>query len=86
VFPNITIRGFHYGIVSGESTLGYAQNSFTLEHIFLSGQSVLGWVNFSQPTFARELNSVNSIPAIQNNRHDGRITVITARLKGVAHW
>lgn len=80
---NVIITGGQYGILSGEAHSGYSQpqHGLTWETISLSGQSVMGWINFNSPQFINGLTSSNSVPAFQNNGL-GRITLVNGSLSG----
>ncbi len=78
---NITITGFRYGVISGSYSYGVPEQSYTLEHISMSGQRTAGWLNYNQPMFARDITYVGAGPAIENFGV-GRITLVTASFTG----
>ncbi len=78
-YENLTIEGFHYGILSGSYSYGVPEGGLVIQHIAMSGQATAGILNYTQPLWARDINYSGSGPAVQNFGI-GRITLFTANL------
>jgi hypothetical protein len=60
IIEKVSIDGFQYGIRAGQEIA-----QFTLEHISLSGQSVVGIEDREAVLAIRKLTSVNAVPAVR---------------------
>lgn len=77
LIKNVGIEGFEYGISTGSTWI----HCITLEHISLKDQSVAGIFNKYNNLSIRNLNSINSVPVIQNF-YAGLITLIDGNFTG----
>lgn len=91
LFKNVTINGFQYGIWSdpsvdpGQTAMPGAMVGSTFEHLTLNNQSVSGIFNYRDFLHIRDLQSTNSVPAIDNGSDEwGSLTLVDARLSGGA--
>ncbi len=71
----LTVEGFDYGIHTRHPEYG-----LVLEHIELKNQNITGIVNESNTLAIRAINSVNSVPVIDNK--DGLVIVIEGNFQG----
>lgn len=72
---NLTVEGFHIGI-----STKWPVNSNTFEHIMLRNQRQLGWWNYHQMIFVRDLVSVNRVTSLYNEKNSwGTITLLGGR-------
>ncbi len=75
---NLTVEGFATGIVTK-----WPVNSNTFEHITLRGQRKLGWHNYHQMIFCRDLTSENAVTTIYNEKDSwGTVTLIDSKIRG----
>lgn len=75
----LTVEGFDYGIVTK-----FPVHSNTFEHVLLSGQRRLGWWNYHQMVFIRDLVSENRVPSIYNEKDSwGAVTLLGAHLHAI---
>lgn len=75
----LTVEGFDYGI-----TTKYPVHSNTFEHLLLRGQRRLGWWNYHQMVFIRDLVSENRVPSIYNEKDSwGAVTLLGAHLHAI---
>lgn len=73
---NLTIDGFEIGI-----STKWPVNSNTFEHITLRNQRRIGWWNYHQMIFIRNLISENRVPSIFNEKDSwGTVTLLEAHL------
>lgn len=73
---NVTIDGFEIGIRTK-----WPVNSSTFEHVTLRNQRRIGWWNYHQMIFVRDLVSENRVPSIFNERDSwGTVTLLDAHL------
>ncbi len=76
---HITIDGFEVGI-----STKWPVNSITFEHILLRNQRRLGWWNYHQMVFVRDLISENRVPSIYNEKDSwGTMTLLDAHLHAI---
>jgi hypothetical protein len=82
LLKNVTINGFNYGM-----DIGNQEYSVTMEHIYLNGQNTYGIRNTDNVVTIRDLNSTNSVAALENTGtlSLGLITLIQASLTGGAY-
>ncbi len=72
----ITVDGFEIGI-----STKWPVNSITFEHVLLRNQRRLGWWNYHQMVFVRDLISENRVPSIYNEKDSwGSVTLLDAHL------
>lgn len=76
---NVTVSGFDIGIEVG----GGKNNSVHMENITLKQQNELGIDHAMQVLTIRNLESVNSVPAILTRSHSATLTLIGADLQGI---
>ncbi len=75
---NLTVVGFETGIVTK-----WPVNSNTFEHVTLRGQRKLGWHNYHQMVFVRDLVSENAVTALFNEKDSwGTVTLIESKIRG----
>jgi Pectate lyase superfamily protein len=79
LIKNVQINGFDYGIVT--KNLEYGP---TFEQITLQQQKVAGILNDGNTLAIRQLQSINSVPAIQNREQVGMIIVVDSNFQGGA--
>jgi hypothetical protein len=73
---NITVEGFEIGI-----STKWPVNSNTFENITLINQRRIGWWNYHQMIFVRNLVSENRVPSIFNEKDSwGSVTLLDAHL------
>jgi hypothetical protein len=73
---NLTVEGFELGI-----STKWPVNSNTFEHITLRNQRRIGWWNYHQMIFIRDLISENRVPSIFNEKDSwGTVTLLDAHL------
>lgn len=76
---HLTVTGFEIGI-----STKWPVNSNTFEHVLLSNQRRLGWWNYHQMVFVRDLVSENRVPSIFNEKDSwGTVTLLGAHLHAV---
>lgn len=76
---HLTVEGFEVGI-----STKWPVNSNTFEHITLSRQRRMGWWNYHQMVFVRNLVSENRVPSIFNEKDSwGSVTLLGAHLHAV---
>lgn len=76
---NLTVEGFNFGI-----STKWPVNSVTFENILLRNQRQLGWWNYHQMIFVRNLVSVNRVTALYNEKNSwGTITLLDGHFHGV---
>lgn len=76
---HITVDGFEVGI-----STKWPVNSMTFEHILLRNQRRLGWWNYHQMVFVRDLISENRVPSIYNEKDSwGTVTLLDAHLHAI---
>jgi Pectate lyase superfamily protein len=76
LIKNLQVNGFKRGIFTG-----FTVNSQTFENITLQNQKEYGFYNGGQVINIRNLVSLNSVPAVYNNK--GLITILDSKLSGV---
>ena len=77
---NLTVEGFATGI-----STKWPVNSNTFEHVRLRGQRKVGWANYHQMIFVRDLQSENAVTAIFNEKDSwGTVTLVDSRIAGTA--
>ncbi len=75
---NLTVEGFETGIVTK-----WPVNSLTFEHITLRGQRQLGWHNYHQMVFCRDLTSENTVTTLLNAKDSwGTVSLLQAKIQG----
>ncbi len=75
----LTIEGFEIGI-----NTKWPVNSNTFEHVTLRNQRRVGWWNYHQMIFVRDLISENRVPSIYNEKDSwGSVTLLEAHLHAV---
>jgi hypothetical protein len=75
----LEVEGFDVGI-----STKWPVNSITFENVRLRGQRKLGWHNYHQMIFVRNLTSENAVTALYNEKDSwGHITLIDSQLRGV---
>jgi len=73
---NLTVDGFEIGI-----STKWPVNSNTFEHVTLRNQRRIGWWNYHQMIFIRDLISENRVPSIFNEKDSwGSVTLLDAHL------
>ncbi len=73
---NLTVEGFEIGI-----STKWPVNSNTFEHVTLRNQRRIGWWNYHQMIFIRDLISENRVPSIFNEKDSwGTVTLLDAHL------
>jgi hypothetical protein len=76
---HLTVEGFEVGI-----STKWPVNSNTFEHILLSKQRRIGWWNYHQMVFVRDLVSENRVPSIFNEKDSwGTVTLLDAHLHAI---
>ncbi|MBL9156310.1 MAG: hypothetical protein JNJ70_02475 [Verrucomicrobiales bacterium] len=76
---HLTVTGFETGI-----STKWPVNSNTFEHVLLSNQRRLGWWNYHQMVFVRDLISENRVPSIYNEKDSwGTVTLLGAHLHAI---
>lgn len=76
---HLTIEGFEIGI-----STKWPVNSNTFEHVTLRNQRRMGWWNYHQMIFVRDLISENRVPSIYNEKDSwGTVTLLEAHLHAV---
>lgn len=76
---HLTVTGFETGI-----STKWPVNSNTFEHVLLSNQRRLGWWNYHQMVFVRDLISENHVPSIYNEKDSwGTVTLLGAHLHAI---
>ncbi|MEQ1838874.1 MAG: glycosyl hydrolase family 28-related protein [Verrucomicrobiales bacterium] len=76
---HITVDGFEVGI-----STKWPVNSITFEHVLLRNQRRLGWWNYHQMVFVRDLISENRVPSIYNEKDSwGTVTLLDAHLHAI---
>lgn len=76
---HLTVTGFEIGI-----STKWPVNSNTFEHVLLSNQRRLGWWNYHQMIFVRDLISENRVPSIFNEKDSwGTVTLLGAHLHAI---
>ncbi len=75
LIKHVTVTGFDEGVTTGNSF------SLVLEHINLRGQRVVGFNNVTARVTLRDLQSVNSVPALINGKN-AELTLVEANLTG----
>jgi len=74
----LMVEGFETGIVTK-----WPVNSNTFEHILLRGQRKLGWHNYHQMVFARNLRSANAVTSLYNEKDSmGTVTLVDSKITG----
>ncbi|MFN0075801.1 MAG: glycosyl hydrolase family 28-related protein [Prosthecobacter sp.] len=74
----LEVEGFETGI-----STKWPVNSNTFEHVTLRGQRKLGWHNYHQMVFVRDLVSENAVTAIYNEKDSwGTVTLVDVKLQG----
>lgn len=77
---NLTVEGFETGIVTK-----WPVNSNTFEHVLLRGQRKLGWHNYHQMVFARNLRSENAVTTLFNEKDSmGTVTLVDSKITGAS--
>ncbi len=75
---NLTVEGFETGIVTK-----WPVNSNTFEQVTLRGQRKLGWHNYHQMIFVRDLRSENAVTVLFNEKDSwGTVTLVDSKLSG----
>ena len=75
---NLTVEGFETGVVTK-----WPVNSNTFEHITLRGQRKLGWHNYHQMIFVRDLTSENAVTTLYNEKDSwGAVTLVDSKITG----
>lgn len=75
---NLTVEGFETGIVTK-----WPVNSNTFEHVTLRGQRKLGWHNYHQMVFVRDLTSENAVTTLYNEKDSwGTVTLVDSKVIG----
>ena len=74
---NLEVDGFDYGV-----QLSRMEYSMTFEHVVLRNQRKAGFFNDGNAAFIRDMNSVNTVPAVQSTGKGGLVVLIDSRLKG----
>ncbi len=75
----LLVEGFETGIVTK-----WPVNSNTFEHIILRGQRKLGWHNYHQMIFVRNLASDNAVTALYNEKDsNATVTLIDSKITGM---
>ena len=74
---NVTIRGFDYGI-----KIAHYDYSMTFEHLRLESQNIVGIYNKRNTLAIRDLQSNNSVPAIQTVTKHAYVILIDGNLQG----
>jgi Pectate lyase superfamily protein len=77
LIKNVQIDGFDTGIF-----IGHDQYSMTFEHILLTNQRQVGFVNDWNSVAIRDLKSVNQVPAVENRGAMALMALIEAELVG----
>jgi hypothetical protein len=75
LYKRVEVTGFDFGILTAAT-----EYSHTFEHLKLSGQRVAGIGNTGNVLSIRDLESVNSAPAILNSDPSGFVTLIDSKL------
>ena len=75
---NCTVSGFQTGI-----DIGDIQYGFTLEHIYLQGQTVAGLRVSDNLVSVRDLTSDNQVPAVQVTGYAGALTMTDSSLSAL---
>jgi len=76
---HLSVEGFEVGI-----STKWPVNSNTFEHLVLSKQRRLGWWNYHQMVFVRDLVSENRVPSIYNEKDSwGSVTLLGAHLHAI---
>ena len=76
---NITVEGFEIGI-----STKWPVNSNTFENITLINQRRIGWWNYHQMIFVRNLVSENRVPSLFNEKDSwGSVTLLDAHLHAI---
>ncbi|PAW63603.1 MAG: hypothetical protein B9S36_04405 [Verrucomicrobiia bacterium Tous-C2TDCM] len=76
---HLTVEGFEVGI-----STKWPVNSNTFEHLVLRKQRRLGWWNYHQMVFVRDLVSENRVPSIFNEKDSwGSVTLLDAHLHAI---
>lgn len=74
----LIVEGFETGIVTK-----WPVNSNTFEHITLRGQRRLGWHNYHQMIFVRDLTSENAVTTLYNEKDSwGTVTLVDSKITG----
>lgn len=74
----LVVEGFETGI-----STKWPVNSNTFEHILLRGQRRLGWHNYHQMIFARNLRSENAVTTLFNEKDSmGTVTLVDSKITG----
>jgi hypothetical protein len=76
IIEKVSVDGFQYGIRAGQEIA-----QFTLEHISLSGQSVVGIEDREAVLAIRKLTSVNTVPAVRASSQ-ALLNLLEANLTG----
>lgn len=76
LIKNVTIEGFNYGI-----QVNHPEYGLTFENISLTNQHIAGILNQENTLAIRNLNSVNTVPVIQNQQR-GLVIVINGNFQG----
>ena len=75
----LMVEGFETGIVTK-----WPVNSNTFENVILRGQRKLGWHNYHQMVFVRNLISENGVTALYNEKDSmGTVTLVDSKLTGI---
>ena len=76
---NITVEGFEIGI-----STKWPVNSNTFENVTLINQRRIGWWNYHQMIFIRNLTSENRVPSVFNEKDSwGSVTLLDAHLHAI---
>jgi len=76
----LMVEGFETGI-----STKWPVNSNTFEHILLRGQRKLGWHNYHQMIFARNLQSENAVTTLFNEKDSmGTVTLVDSKITGAS--
>ena len=79
LIQNVSIDGFDTGIF-----ITHDQYSMSFEHILLTNQRQVGFVNSWNTVAIRDLKSMNRVPAVKNQGQMALMTIIDAELTGGA--
>jgi hypothetical protein len=76
LYKRLDIEGFDNGVLSTSQ-----EYSHTFEHLKLTGQHIAGINNSGNVLSIRDLESINTVPAIINTRPNGFITLVDSKLE-----
>ncbi len=77
LIQNVSIDGFDVGIF-----IAHDQYSMTFEHLTLTNQRRVGFLNMGNTVAIRDLKSNNRVPAVENQGRTALMTLIEAELSG----